>query len=164
MPLGISSLTIITTRSTEAYVVLLRFINCYLVAVFGTALSVRCDTYDAQLDALPKGSIGSQLLSFSRVLTSTAAVMMHKLEQDELITRMLDTKRVMNPCTVGENPSFEDSHRHGSGNPTRRSIGCASAGRILSTHHQNRPLNAWHSLGVKEPHRRQSIHSSYRHC
>jgi hypothetical protein len=54
--------------------------------------------------------------------------------------------------------------RHGSGNPTRRSIGCASAGRILSTHHQNRPLNAWHSLGVKEPHRRQSIHSSYRHC
>jgi hypothetical protein len=66
MPLGISSLMIITTRGTEAYVVLLRFINCYLVAVFGTALSVRCDTYDAQLDALPKGSIGLQLLSFSR--------------------------------------------------------------------------------------------------
>jgi hypothetical protein len=65
MPLGISSLMIITTRGTEAYVVFLRFINCYLVAVFGTALSVRRDTHDAQLEALPKDSIGSQLLGFS---------------------------------------------------------------------------------------------------
>jgi hypothetical protein len=36
--------------------------------------------------------------------------------------------------------------RHGVGKPIRRSTGCISAGGILSTHHQNRSLNAWHSL------------------
>jgi hypothetical protein len=36
---------------------------------------------------------------------------MHNLEQDELIIRMLDTKRVTSPCAVGENSGFEDSHK-----------------------------------------------------
>jgi hypothetical protein len=57
------------------------------------ALPVRCDTYDAQLEALPKDSISSQLLSSVGVLTSTAVVLMHKLEQDELIIWMPNTKR-----------------------------------------------------------------------
>ena len=52
------------------------------------ALSVRYGTCDAQLEALPKDSISSQLLDPVGVLTSTAVVLMHKLEQDELITRM----------------------------------------------------------------------------
>lgn len=65
---------------------LLHFINCSLLAVFGMALSVRCGTYDAQLEALPKDPISSQLLDPVRVLTSTAVALMRKLEQDELIT------------------------------------------------------------------------------
>src|SRR5271163_1310261 len=62
------------------------------------ALSVRCGTCDAQLEALPKDSVSSQLLDPVGVLTSTAVVLVHKLEQDELITRMSNTKRVMSSC------------------------------------------------------------------
>jgi hypothetical protein len=51
------------------------------------ALSVRCGTCDAQLEALPKDSVSSQLLDPVGVLTSTAVVLMHKLEQDELIVK-----------------------------------------------------------------------------
>src|SRR5271155_4818994 len=75
------------------------------------ALSVRCGTCDAQLEALPKDSVSSQLLDPVGVLTSTAVVLMHKLEQDELIPRMSNTKRVMSSCTVAKNPSFEDSRK-----------------------------------------------------
>jgi hypothetical protein len=62
------------------------------------------------------------------------------------------------PTEVGQSRRVSDwpefctsplSARHGSGNPTCRSIGCASAGRVLSKHYQNRPLNAWHSLGCE---------------
>ena len=79
---------------------LLPFITCSLLAVFGMALSVRCSTCDAQLEALPKDSISSQLLDPVGVLTSTAVVLTHKLEQGELITRMSNTKRVMSSCTM----------------------------------------------------------------
>ena len=57
------------------------------------ALPVRCDTSDAQLEALPKTRSAHKLLSSVGVLTSTAVVLMHKVEQDELIIWMPNTKR-----------------------------------------------------------------------